>query len=311
MSERRQAYDVDTLLRRKGIAVETNSRGWSELDCPFCKLPHLGWSQTRQVFFCWYCKKHPIRETVAKLLNVSLPEVGRLLKEAEIAPGLNDPRLIHAREEHVPNALKLTYPRYAAPITERGKNYLRRRGLDWRQVQDEFSTLMETPPYAQPAIMALRLVAPLIKDGREVSWQGRSMRDDCDKAFRYMTCPKELEVVFHKSVVYGMDQAQPFGKAVVVEGLFDVWKLGPGAVHTFGTSWSQAQLASLSTLKQVFVMFDSEAGAQRAGRELAAALAGLGVRVSLIDPEDAKDPGEWPLDKARSVMRELGFSNTL
>ena len=307
MSERRQAYDLNALFRRRGLNNEPNNRGWTDLECPFCKLPHMGWNQGRQIFWCWYCKRHPLRETLAGLLGITLPEVNRVLKEVEITPGLNDPRLLHVREEHVPNALKLTYPQHATDLTERGKHYLQRRGLDWRRVQDEWGPLKETPPYAQPGIIASRLIAPLIRDGREVSWQGRSMRDDCEKAKRYMTCPKELEVMFHKATVYGIDHAVSLDKAVVVEGLFDVWKLGPGAVHTFGTSWSQAQLALLSTVKQVWVMFDSEPGAQRAGRDLAKSLAGLGVNVSVIDPDDTKDPGDWPVDKARAAMKSLGF----
>ena len=133
----------------------------------------------------------------------------------------------------------------------------------------------------------------------------------CEKKWRYHTCPPNQEVVWHESILYGLDQV-PGDTCVVVEGLFDVWKLGPGAVHCFGTSWIESQLMVLaSRFKRVVVLFDSkgpddpEGKAQASGTRLAQALAGLGVTSSVADAETDKDPGDMPIGEARAMMHAL------
>jgi len=80
----------------------------------------------------------------------------------------------------------------------------------------------------------------------------------------------------------------------VVEGIFDAWRLGPGAVATFGTTVTAAQINVLVGLqKQAVLLFDNEQEAQQKAKELQAALQLLGCRAERIElPEAVKDPGE-------------------
>jgi len=255
------------------------------------------------------CKGLPTADTVAGLLNVS---IGEALRQLEAFPLFYVPG---EREEERPRggASALAFPKYARPLERDGTawRYLAlRRGLDPDRVRAEFGEQYETPGHAPE--LPNRLIAPLYIGGAAVSWQARAMAPNCPKPMRYHTCPPDREVVYHKSTVYGLDAVRG-DTGVVVEGLFDCWKLGPGAVHTFGVSWLPAQLAVLAKrFRRLFVMYDSKGeadplgDAQRQGRMLAEAASLLGVEAYAVDAENAKDPGDLPLEEARSLMKELG-----
>ena len=51
-------------------------------------------------------------------------------------------------------------------------------------------------------------------------------------------------------------------KVVVLEGVVDVWKFGPGAVATFGTGCKKSQILALTNWREVIFFFDLEKDAQ-------------------------------------------------
>jgi hypothetical protein len=159
---------------------------------------------------------------------------------------------------------------------------------------------------------ANRILMPTVLDGVPVSWQTRTVKGESVQG-KYLTAPPSHEAVFHKTLVYGMDYAKRAGMAVVVEGVMDVWKLGPGAVHTFGVQWGDGQVKMLAELERVFVMYDNEEDVlkrrevRKSARALAYALTGLGVEVECVWLDKYHDAGDMPLHKARRLMSGLGF----
>jgi len=301
-----RGYDLERLFSDNAVPhTSANRRGWVTLDCPNCGgVGRLGWHQQRQMFFCWMCKRLPFDRTLKQVSGRSLQELAGLLERYKGWVEVGE-----ENERPKGGAAVLKFPAYTSALIGSHKRYLKERGLDYEQVIAEFGEIYGTPGYAP--LLPNRLVAPLYLDGQAVSYQARNILKECPKARRYHTCPPEEEIVYHRSTVYGLDACRGMS-CVVVEGLFDVWKLGPGAVHTFGVAWLPAQLLTIAKrFKRVFVMYDSKGEddprglAQRAGKELAAGLAGLGVDAATIDPEDAKDPGAWKLEDARRIMHEL------
>lgn len=304
-------YDLQRLFEKYGVPCgDVNRRGWLPVGtCPKCGgSDRLAWHPGRQRFYCWMCKGQDTVETVAFLLGQPVGNAFRLLQDYPLfyVAGEED------KERPKGGAVKLTLPAQAEPLRsgDSAGRYLVRRGLDPDQVTAEFGQQYRTPGYAPN--LPNRLVAPLYYEGEAVSWQARSVLKDCPKPLRYHTCPPELEVMYHKSLVYGLDSVRG-DTAVVVEGLFDVWKLGPGAVHTFGVSFLPAQVGLLAKrFKRLFVMYDSKGEedvlglAQRQGLALAQAVSLLGVEAYQVDAESAKDPGDLSVGEARNVMRELG-----
>ena len=95
---------------------------------------------------------------------------------------------------------------------------------------------------------------------------------------------------------------------VIVEGITDVWRLGPGAVATFGIEWTNEQALLLKNFARVFVMYDfEEEQAEEQAYKLGVTLSGLGgVSVEkLYVPGHDGDPGDLTNEKARSLMGQL------
>jgi predicted transcriptional regulator len=299
-------YDILRLFRDRGVSFDSpNTRGFATLQCPKCGGDRLGYSPEMQFFSCWLCKGLPFARTLAGILKVQQSEVWKALE-----PYAGKGVVIRKAEKVRGGAAELVYPQYTGKLQANHIAYLRKRGLDAEQVIEEFGMIYGIPGHAPK--LANHIVAPLYLDGEAVSYQCRSIVPTCPKEKRYWTCPPLQEKIWHKSILYGLDQV-PGDTAVVVEGLFDCFKAGFGAVHCFGVSFLPAQVLVLAKrFKKVFVAFDSKGPsdpkglAQRAGRELAEALSGLGVEAAVVDI-GAKDFGDLPLSEARSIMADLGM----
>jgi hypothetical protein len=288
---------MQRLFAENGVqASPPNSRGWLSLDCPFCGKPYLGWNVESQVFKCWYCNIHPIIETLMLLLNCSNVQ-GRAILSRYESSAIGD-RSFGVKKEA--SASEVRWPAGTGLLADWQLKYLQKRGFDSEQVASEWGLRGVGIAGGQ---YANRIVIPTHLKGEVVSWQARSISSGTK--MRYLSCPMEWEVVDNKRLVYGIDKAEELKAAVVVEGPVDVWKLGAGAVHTFGTSYTTAQVKALSALSRVAVMFDNEPTAQRQAQNLAEALAGLGVDAEVVCLCTGKDAGDLPQDEMRSLCKEL------
>jgi len=190
------------------------------------------------------------------------------------------------------------------PLTKAHHTYLRKRDL----CTEELILLWDVQSFGPtPSVPVLcnRICIPLIQDREWVSFQARTHWPDA--APRYWTCPSDEEGRFHKHCLYGWDYAKELDRVVVVEGPVDVWKLGPGAVHGFGSQLLPAQVLLLSTLRKVYFLFDSEEKAQTIARGYCEALSMLGVDAECLELLEYPDPGDIPAEEAQDLMKELGF----
>jgi hypothetical protein len=69
-----------------------------------------------------------------------------------------------------------------------------------------------------------------------------------------------------KDLLYGEDYCRD--AIVVTEGPTDAWRIGPGAVATFGLAYSRAQVLRISRYPLRVICFDSEPEAQRQARRM-------------------------------------------
>lgn len=91
----------------------------------------------------------------------------------------------------------------------------------------------------------------------------------------------------------------------MVEGVVDVWKLGKGAVCTFGTKFTKKQIARLCKMNTVYIYYDPEPEAQEKARELANSLISV-PHVYIINGD--KEPGDLSRKEGVEIMRELGMT---
>ena len=300
-------FNAEKFLRDFNIQYVTSGNkhcrpGWAQVHCPFCTGSrdfHLGINVRYAYGNCYRCGWKSLDNIIMSLLTCRRPEAKKILCQysAKTRGTSNYPP-----DGAVPGggAEKVEYPMGTGPMNSRHKLYLEKRGFDPEMLEREYG-LLGTGPVGQ---YRHRIILPIVFDGQVVSYQGRDITDRSE--LKYMACPMSGEIVNHKNILYNMDQV-PGNAVVVVEGVTDAWRLGAGAVATFGTSYKASQVKLLNdTFEEFFILFDAEPEAQRRARELGHQLALAGGQVEILTIGEAgMDPGQLSDGDAHNLMHEL------
>lgn len=263
--------------------------GWIQLDCPQCspnqKAYRLGYPIGGRIFSCWACGRYSLRQALAAILR--RPGVGDVLRQLEFPLSVQD---------HVVRVNgTLQPPRDVRPLMLSHRKYLERRNFD-PDILERFWGVQGIGPLTRDP---WRLYIPVHYKGEVVSFTTRALIDD---GLRYKSAAPSQEKVFHKSLLYGEDFV-PADTVIVVEGPFDVFRIGVGAVSCFGTSFTMAQVERILKYRKRYVCFDNQPDAQRQAKELCKLLSAHdGETCNLVI--DAKDPGEAG-DKETNELRAL------
>ncbi len=93
----------------------------------------------------------------------------------------------------------------------------------------------------------------------------------------------------------------------VVEGFFDVMRIGDDCAGTFGTEWTVEQFMILKErFKRIFIIYDNERKAQDKAIKLAMGLNSFGKDVEIFKL-DRGDPADLSPDDALHLRRELNI----
>lgn len=237
--------------------------GWVQFDCPYCASKgsrkwHMGYNISFGYVNCWRCGRHKLLDTLADTLNLDKSSALKLVK------GLEFDRTPIKRKTRG----KLVIPPCVGELEPQHKRYLKRRGFD-PQLLSELWGLGGIGLRGAAYNLAWRLFIPIHLYGEMVSWTTRSLSETTKK--KYRTATEDEEAINHHELLYGADYCR--GTALVFEGPPDVWRVGPGALCTFGTQWSMDQLFTLSTFPRRVICYDNEQAAQKRARQLAELLA--------------------------------------
>lgn len=293
-------FYTDNHIENADSGSKHTREGWINIHCPFCRGNdyHLGFSLSTGAYKCWKCGNHSQLEVIKTLLNCAWGEADAIQKsyESKIRPS----KRAELSAQGKTHATVCNWPVGTNDLSERGINYLVGRKYDAELLKAEWG-LRET---GHLGAYKFRIIAPIMINGVMVSYQGRDVTGL--SGMKYKACRQENEVMEHQTVVYGLDQAK--GEAcIVVEGIADVWRLGPGAVCCFGIAFTLAQINMLADkFKTVYVLFDAEEQAQKQAREMAVLLSARGVNVELLELEHG-DPGEMTQKEADELMEELNL----
>lgn len=258
---------------------------WLNLTCPQCGKKKLGWSGT--VFYCFKCGKLPFRKTLEELTGVSFEKLDVGYKLTVEFAKEND-----AKPLQLPCGMD-------SSLNDSAREYLCSRGFDVDELISKYS--INSIGWKSTPLFRQRIFIPHIIGGKLVSWQARAYAGQDP---RYIICESSREKVHCRSSLYNIDSVRD-GRCVVVEGITDVWKLGDGAVCTFGMDYTLEQLIELSKMKEVHVLFDSEIDARKKARKLCASLDALGIFATVNEITAAKDPGSLTMEQGKLVMKEL------
>ena len=292
--------NINQLFKDCGISTAPEfhkhyRRAWVNIPCPFCTGEHLGYHlgyhKTKGYFYCWRCGSKSVEYALGVLLGISKKEAKKLIKLYAVVRQEYEPRKKEIRPK------KLSFPIGIIPLNSKHKMYLKKRGYDPNQLEKEWG-LMGTERFGD---YKFRIIAPIFYRNQLVSYQGRDYSGL--SSIKYKACKQIDEVIPHKETLYGIDKTWK-NSILVVEGVTDVWRMGPGSAATFGIEFTPSQITLLSKWKNVFIMFDSDPQAIKQTEKLGGCLDGLGCNVEILELEKG-DPGDLTQEEANEIMEEI------
>ena len=302
--------DLIELYRDHSIPYKTEGHkhcrpGWVQARCPFCTGNpgwHLGYSLEDGYFRCWRCGWHPVTDTLAALLHVTKQEARRIAREYR-RRGPSTGTFRHRQPVKRVRRKSLRLPYGTSPLLPHHQRYLQKRGFDPDLLAKRWGLLSTGPVSKLDGVnYNHRILIPIHWEGRMVSFQ---TRDTTGKAtVKYKACPKSRELIHHRTILYGRwDRCLEERWVVVVEGVFDVWRVdeaGLPVVATFGINYNTQQLRLLAQLGRVIIMYDPDPQARAQAHKLRADLRLSGVKSDIVVLE--KDPGDT---STREIVRNV------
>ena len=288
-------YKILSRIKRSWVQIET---------CPFCgKMDYkAAFSITKETFNCWACKKTTAEEAVSAILLCSEMEAKEIIWGYR---GSVDRRLFLSDEKRKnSNSVILPSTEELLPIH---RKYIMRRNFDPDELIHDWNTT-GTGPYPDPPFQSwkFRLVFPIYLNSKLVSFQARDVTEK-EGALRYMGATIEQSVYHYKNLLYGQEYCSE-DIVGVVEGIFDLYRMGKGFVCGFGTSLTSAQLYLLARHhKKVRFLFDpDDPRAKKKMKKYCLSLKSMGIAASSVK-WDGGDPGSMKPTDAQYLRKYIGL----
>lgn len=309
----KRIIDIRVLYEEHGIptAPDFNKHareGWVNTHCPFCEGSrdfHLGYNVHEGYFYCWRCGWKPDIEALAGVLGRDRREIRSLIAPNIVRQGTS----FDAGSTQTPTRAQAYIPPYLRPIYGKLDAFLKGRNFNPKEIEQNWGVM--GMDQTAPLGWRWRIFIPVEFNGKLVSYTTRSITNRPDK---YKACPKADEAVHHKSILYGMDKAlrqAPAGESgrngivglvgIVVEGVMDAWRIGPGAVALFGAQASPGQRALLRKFSKLFIMLDGDEAGRKGAEKLAWQTSGMGIDVRTIDLPYGTDPCDLTAKDAAEI----------
>ena len=301
------AIDFKKLFDDIGVPHRDDlKRNWVHSNCPFCVNPrdtHFngGFNRIEIRYNCFRCGSHNYLDALSRIMGVGISEVKNTLK------GYN-----YITDEKAPVRIaqgkNLELPGYRLDDVE--KQYLANRGFDPEYLQSKF----RVRGGGICGEWAYRILIPIYYNHVLVSWTGRSILSKEEQKElgipRYKNLSIEQSVINSKEIFFNLDNCNR-DEVILVEGPFDVLKMGDDCICSLGTSVTREQELFLrNRFKKVYIAFDNEPAAQEKARHLGMNLASVFMNVEVVNIcEDfgKNDPGELTEEEVIAIKKELNF----
>lgn len=293
-----EEFDIISYFEDKGIDYQiggkNTSSGWCSIPCLWCLDPskHLGVNLTAKTFSCFRCGvKGNAISLVSKIDRCSKGEAYNITRKY-----VNLEAAIERRHYTPEYAKEISLQGLTKNFPDAHRDYLRNRNFDPDHLIRKYDL------YAGTMIgdFKFRIVAPVYIDHKMVSLVGRDITNKSD--LRYKTLPISKSKMPLKSTLYNIDSVDQ--DVIVVEGIFDVFRIGDSCVATLGTKFTASQLLLLKGIRNAFILFDADARDQ--AEHLAEMLNGLVDHTEIITLNEG-DPAEMNEWDVRHLRKEIGL----
>lgn len=306
--------DFEAICKQLDIPYWTsgknNAPGCITIHCPCCPPDNPDPSRHGNLnpedgsYACWRCKGSHPAVVIARAGRCSVQAASDLIRKYTTG-------VVKPKREVVQMASSITLPGSHTP-QEMHTKYLEGRGFNVEELEFyhgiRYTGMMEK---WNGVDWGWRVIIPVFdRRNNLVSFQGRALFKQQDP--RYLFPPKERQIRDCKTLLYGAELCGNNKDLLVVEGVMDAWKLGAGAVCTFGSSVTDAQVLEMANWRRVFIAFDNEPAAIEHARDVAKQLSSLGVEAYIVNTDfglnpdgTARDIGDLPMDDARAFRRQV------
>lgn len=274
--------------------------GWVQLCCPHCGDAdfHLGFALSSGALHCYRCPGdglHRFDETLAKLLGASLQQAHHIMGQYRGVSRVN------GHVEQAPSRVDRVHLPPCEPLGLWHREYLEGRGFH-PDTLDACWNLRGTGPVGA---WKFRIIIPIEQNRQLVAWQGRDITGRSPTRYKSSTDAESVMPI--KDCLYGEDLVPAGHTVIVVEGVPGVWCIGPGAVCTFGVSFTTRQVLRLTRWRRRFILFDPDEAGRAGASALAAALAAFDGETTVLEIPSG-DPGELAAGDVGELRRMVGFS---
>lgn len=266
------------------------SKGWINIQCPFCGdvSNHLGIELETGKCNCWKCGGKKLSDIVWHFTKdrnkqdiidkyswlFAQPTIKSIIKKKLNVPGTR-------------------------PLTIKYKEYLERRGFDPDYIEQKYD-LRYGEPYSK---YEYRLIIPIYFQHEIVSFQTRRVFDD--NSIRYKNCSNDTSIIENKKVCYNIDNCK-MNKAIALEGVTDVWRIGDNSFATFGTSFTEEQLILIhKKFDRIYWLYDPGQESLKKAKQAAYKLSATGLDIEIIQVEGINDPGSMSESDVIHLIKEL------
>lgn len=231
------------------------SQGWINIQCVFCDdhSNHLGISLSAKYYNCWLCKEH------GNIVNVIMEiEQCGFATANEILANIweDDFPMSVVDEKRLPPSLRqheVVLPPISNKWPKKYLNYLESRKFSSSFLIKKYKLI----PAHRFGRYSHRIIVPFFMRRKLVTYTGMRTREKQEPP--YKDCRKEDSVIPTDETLYNIDNTKN-GKAVVVEGVTDVWRIGDGAVGLGTKKINDHQILQLiaKDIKKVLILLDAD-----------------------------------------------------
>lgn len=293
-------FDIISYLQSRDVEYWTSgknvSTGWTNIQCRYCTdhSNHLGINPDGVAFNCYICGESGfVTKLIKEIDNCTWSQAGRIYNSFLLKPEDQE-----AEQLPVVRPTQIKLPN--SPLPKKAKNYLKKRRFDSEQLITKYNLKFGgmVGPYK------FRIIIPFYLNHKLITFTSLDFTDSQKSKYKHQRI--EDAIIDPARTLYNIDTVRD--KMILVEGVTDVWRIGPGCCSTQGKLITEEQINLIlrKNIKEVLVMFDSDAIDK--SKEVAFQLNGVISSVEYIEYKDLweGDPDNLP-DKVVEILRKEFF----
>jgi len=295
------SINVRDLLEDLGIDYTNSgknvSEGWIGVSCPWCgdSSNHLGINIKSKVCSCFRCG------ATGNIVSFLSEELGSIKSAMDVISTSIPRELQHEEQQTIYRPKSVVLPKEASEkITTRHAGYLQSRNFNYVDIMRKYP-LYFCGPIGK---WANRIIVPVYKNFKLITFTSVDISEK--SIVRYRHEQEERSILPIKEYLYGIEYTNGHSCATV-EGLFDTWRIGYGAVPTWGTKVTSAQKALLAKFKEVYIAFDGDYAGRKGAEKLGNDLAPF-TNVHILDIPEGKDPDTLDDSEIKEIRKLIGMA---